>query len=134
VIHRDIKPGNVLVTLQGIGVMPKIIDFGIAKAIHHPLTRRPFQTQHCAILGTFNYMAPEQAELSVLDVDTRADIYALGCLLFEILTGNTPIPREEFAQISVPDAIRKIKETVLPRPSTRLVVGSSTVAELHMRC
>src|SRR5207248_279145 len=88
IIHRDLKPSNVLVTLYDGRPVPKVIDFGVAKALHQRLTERTMFTEFGAVVGTFEYMAPEQAELSALDVDTRADVYALGVLLYELLTGT----------------------------------------------
>src|SRR6188768_1877161 len=80
IIHRDIKPSNILVAMQDGQPVPKVIDFGVAKALHQPLTERTMMTEFGAIIGTLEYMSPEQAELSALDIDTRADIYALGVL------------------------------------------------------
>src|SRR5581483_333125 len=91
VIHRDLKPSNVLVTLYDGKPVPKVIDFGVAKATAQRLTERTMFTEFGAVVGTFEYMAPEQAELSALDVDTRADVYALGVLLYELFTGTTPL-------------------------------------------
>ena len=93
IIHRDIKPSNVLVSLYDGRPVPKVIDFGVAKAIDQRLTERTLFTQYGAIVGTLEYMSPEQAENSALDVDTRTDIYALGVLLYELLTGTTPLER-----------------------------------------
>ena len=91
IIHRDIKPSNVLVTLYDGKPVPKVIDFGIAKAIEQRLTERTLFTQFGTIVGTLEYMSPEQAEMSGLGVDTRSDIYSLGVLLYELLTGTTPL-------------------------------------------
>src|SRR5207248_1592573 len=88
VIHRDIKPTNVLVAIQDGKPVSKVIDFGVAKAVHAKLADRTMYTELGAVIGTPEYMAPEQAELSALDVDTRADVYALGALLYELLTGT----------------------------------------------
>ena len=90
IIHRDIKPSNVLVTLHDDKPVPKVIDFGVAKAIHQRLTDQTVHTGFAQILGTPLYMSPEQAELNALDVDTRSDVYSLGVLLYELLTGSTP--------------------------------------------
>ena len=91
VIHRDIKPSNVLVAMQDGKPVPKVIDFGVAKALHQPLTDASLHTAIGQLVGTLEYMSPEQAELSALDVDTRADVYSLGVLLYELLTGTTPL-------------------------------------------
>src|SRR5262249_55884387 len=94
IIHRDIKPSNVLVTLYDDKPVPKVIDFGVAKAIEQRLTERTLFTQYGALVGTFEYMSPEQAEMNALGVDTRSDIYSLGVLLYELLTGTTPLERK----------------------------------------
>ncbi|HUK81995.1 MAG TPA: serine/threonine-protein kinase, partial [Verrucomicrobiae bacterium] len=120
VIHRDIKPSNILVTLQDGVPMPKVIDFGIAKAIDQPLTEKTLFTRFEQFMGTPAYMSPEQAEMSSLDIDTRSDIYSLGVLLYELLTGKTPFNSEELVKSGV-DAMRKtIREQEPLRPSTKL--------------
>src|SRR5262249_48794775 len=93
IIHRDIKPSNVLVTVQDGRSVPKVIDFGVAKAIDRRLTERTLFTQLGVVVGTPEYMSPEQAKLGGLDIDTRSDIYSLGVLLYELLTGTTPLER-----------------------------------------
>jgi serine/threonine protein kinase/tetratricopeptide (TPR) repeat protein len=120
IIHRDIKPSNVLVTLHDAEAVPKVIDFGIAKAIGQRLTDRTLFTGFAQFMGTPAYMSPEQAELSGLDIDTRTDIYSLGVLLYELLTGVTPFDKETFAKAALDEVRRIIRETDPPRPSTRL--------------
>lgn len=125
IIHRDIKPSNVLVTTQDGAPVPKVIDFGIAKATEQPLTDRTLFTAYEQFLGTPAYMSPEQAERSGLDIDTRSDIYSLGVLLYELLTGRTPFNGKTLMEHGVEGARRLICEANPPRPSTRL----STLAE-----
>jgi serine/threonine protein kinase/tetratricopeptide (TPR) repeat protein len=120
VIHRDIKPNNVLVTLHDGVPVPKVIDFGIAKATGQPLTERTLFTNFAQMVGTPLYMSPEQAEMSGLDVDTRTDIYALGVLLYELLTGTTPLDKDELRQGGLAEVLRRIREQEPPKPSTRL--------------
>jgi serine/threonine protein kinase len=120
IIHRDVKPSNVLVTLIDGKPVPKVIDFGVAKAIDQRLTERTLFTQFGAIVGTPEYMSPEQAELSGLDVDTRSDIYSLGVLLYELLTGSTPLERDKLRAAGYAEILRRIKEEEPPKPSTRI--------------
>jgi eukaryotic-like serine/threonine-protein kinase len=120
VIHRDIKPTNVLVTLHDGIPVPKVIDFGVAKAVGESLTERTLHTGFMQLIGTPLYMSPEQAELSGLDVDTRSDIYSLGVLLYELLTGSPPLDREDFRSAPLDQVRRMIREQNPPRPSTRL--------------
>jgi tetratricopeptide (TPR) repeat protein len=120
IIHRDIKPSNVLVTLQDGVPVPKVIDFGIAKATEGRLTDATVSTQLQQFLGTPAYMSPEQAGMAEVDIDTRSDIYSLGVLLYELLTGCTPFDARDLAKVGR-DAIRRaIREVEPPRPSTRL--------------
>ena len=102
IIHRDIKPSNVLVTMYDGKPVAKVIDFGIAKAIDQRLTERTMFTQFGSLVGTLEYMSPEQAEMSALGVDTRSDIYSLGVLLYELLTGSTPLQRPHSARRAMP--------------------------------
>ncbi len=120
VIHRDLKPSNVLVALHDARAVPTVIDFGVAKAAGAALTERTLFTGFGAVVGTLEYMAPEQAELSQLDIDTRSDIYSLGVLLYELLTGTTPLGRKRLKGTSLLEALRLIREEEPPRPSTRL--------------
>ncbi len=120
IIHRDIKPSNILVTLRDGVPVPKVIDFGIAKATEQPLTTKTVFTAFGQFMGTPAYMSPEQAELSGLDIDTRSDIYALGVLLYELLTGKTPFDAKELLQAGLDEMRRRIREEEPVRPSTRL--------------
>ena len=120
IIHRDIKPSNVLVAMQDGKPVPKVIDFGIAKAIDQRLTEQTLFTQHGAIIGTLEYMSPEQAEMSAMDVDTRTDVYALGVMLYELLTGTTPLERARLRESGYAEILKRIKEEEPPKPSTRL--------------
>jgi eukaryotic-like serine/threonine-protein kinase len=120
IIHRDIKPSNILVTLHDSTPVPKVIDFGIAKATEQRLTDKTLFTEFQSFIGTPAYMSPEQAEMSGLDIDTRSDIYALGVLLYEVLTGTTPFDARELMALGI-DGVRKtIREKEPARPSTRL--------------
>ena len=120
VIHRDIKPSNILVSLHDDVPVAKVIDFGIAKAIGHRLTDKTVFTRFEQFIGTPAYMSPEQAGVSGLDIDTRGDIYALGVLLYELLTGRTPFDPKQLAQAGLEEILRRIREEEPPKPSTRL--------------
>jgi serine/threonine protein kinase len=120
IIHRDIKPSNVLVALYDDRPVPKVIDFGVAKAAGSQLTDVTLITGFGAIVGTPEYMSPEQAQLNQLDIDTRSDVYALGVLLYELLTGTTPVDRRRLKQDAVFEILRIIREEEPPRPSMRL--------------
>ncbi|HXJ60719.1 MAG TPA: tetratricopeptide repeat protein [Verrucomicrobiae bacterium] len=120
IIHRDIKPSNILVTLQDGAPVPKVIDFGIAKATDQPLTDKTVFTRFMQFMGTPAYMSPEQADFSSLDIDTRSDIYSLGVLLYELLTGATPFDSKELLAAGLDEVRRVIREKEAPRPSTRL--------------
>jgi serine/threonine protein kinase len=128
IIHRDIKPSNILVTLHDGTPVPKVIDFGIAKATERPLTEKTVFTAFGQFMGTPAYMSPEQAELSGLDIDTRSDIYALGVLLYELITGRTPFDGKELSEAGLDEMRRRIREEEPMRPSTRL----STMADADL--
>jgi serine/threonine protein kinase/tetratricopeptide (TPR) repeat protein len=130
VIHRDIKPSNVLVTLQDGAPVVKVIDFGVAKATGQNLTERTLFTGHGQMIGTPAYMSPEQAQMSGLDIDTRTDVYALGVLLYELLTGTTPLEDRRLQQVGYAEMQRLIREEEAPRPSTRLSSLGDTAAAL----
>jgi WD40 repeat protein/serine/threonine protein kinase len=120
IIHRDLKPSNILVTVNDGAPVPKVIDFGIAKATGQRLTDKTVFTQFHAFIGTPAYTSPEQAEMSSVDIDTRSDIYSLGVLLYELLTGRTPFDGEQMLRSGLDEMRRIIREDQPPRPSTRL--------------
>ena len=135
VIHRDIKPSNVLVTLQDGVPVPKVLDFGIAKAVEGKLTEHTLFTPMEQLVGTPAYMSPEQAEMSGLDVDTRSDIYSLGVLLYELLTGRTPFDSKQLAHSGLEQLRRTLRETEPQRPSRILTTleGSELLATARHR-
>ncbi len=133
IVHRDLKPSNVLVTLYDGRPVPKIIDFGVAKATGGKLTEHTVSTGFGAVVGTLEYMAPEQAGFSALDVDTRADIYALGVILYELLTGLRPFDGQRLRAAALDEVLRVIREEEPPRPSTRLSTDGSLPAAAAVR-
>jgi serine/threonine protein kinase len=120
IIHRDLKPGNVLVTVEDGQPVPRVIDFGIAKATERQLTQKTVFTEHGQLIGTPAYMSPEQAEMTNLDIDTRTDIYSLGVLLYELLTGALPFASETLRRAAFDQLLRIIREQEPPRPSARV--------------
>jgi WD40 repeat protein/serine/threonine protein kinase len=133
VIHRDLKPSNVLVTLHDGRPVVKVIDFGIAKAVGQRLTDKTVYTRFAQLIGTPLYMSPEQAEMSGLDIDTRSDVYALGVLLYELLTGTTPFDGERLKRAAFDEVRRIIREEEPPRPSTRLSTLGATLSAVSAR-
>ncbi len=130
VMHRDLKPGNVLVTLQDGKPTPKIIDFGLAKAVDHHLVEATLFTEQGVMLGTPEYMSPEQAGLGGLDVDTRTDVYSLGVLLYELLVGELPFSRKELRSAGMHEMQRVIREQEPVKPSTRITTLGDAASAL----
>jgi serine/threonine protein kinase len=120
IVHRDLKPSNVLVATYDGRPVVKVIDFGVAKAAGQPLTEKTLVTGLGAVVGTLEYMSPEQAELNNLDVDTRSDVYSLGALLYELLTGTTPLQKNRVHAAALLEVLRLVREEEPQRPSTRL--------------
>jgi WD40 repeat protein/serine/threonine protein kinase len=133
VIHRDLKPSNVLVTLHDGRPVAKVIDFGIAKAVGQRLTEKTVYTHFAQLIGTPLYMSPEQAEMSGLDIDTRSDVYSLGVLLYELLTGTTPFDSERLKKAAFDEIRRIIREEEPPKPSTRLTTLGATLSAVSAR-
>lgn len=120
IIHRDLKPSNVMVTLHDGEPVVKVIDFGVAKAIHHRLTEKTMFTEYGQMIGTPQYMSPEQAEMSGLDVDTRSDVYSLAVLLYELLTGTTPLQAKSLREAGYAEMQKLIRDQEPEKPSLRL--------------
>ena len=133
IIHRDLKPSNILVALYDGKPVPKVIDFGIAKATHQKLTERTLFTEVGQFVGTPAYMPPEQAETNNLDIDTRADIYSLGVVLYELLTGTTPFTMEQLRNAGFIEMLRIIKEVEPSKPSTKLSSSESLPSVAALR-
>ena len=127
IIHRDIKPSNILVAPGGEGHAPivKVIDFGVAKAISHTLTDKTIFTERGQIIGTPEYMSPEQAEMGSTDIDTRTDVYSLGVVLYELLCGSVPFDSKSLRAAGYAEIQRIIREVEAPRPSTKLSTAAA---------
>jgi WD40 repeat protein len=130
IIHRDLKPSNVLVVTQEGKAVPKVIDFGVAKALYQKLTERTLFTQFGSVVGTLEYMSPEQAEMDVTGTDTRSDIYSLGVMLYELLTGSTPLDGQKLRMAGFEQMLRTIREHEPQRPSTRLSASGEQALEV----
>jgi tetratricopeptide (TPR) repeat protein/serine/threonine protein kinase len=130
IIHRDLKPSNVLVAPYDGRPVVKVIDFGVAKAAGQRLTDKTLFTGFGALVGTPEYMSPEQAEVNNQDIDTRSDIYSLGVLLYELLTGSTPLTRKRVKEAALLEVLRVIREEEPPRPSTRLSESTDSLASI----
>ncbi len=134
IIHRDLKPSNILVAIQDAVPVPKIIDFGVAKATAQSLTERTMYTELGMLIGTPEYMSPEQAEMSGQNVDTRTDVYSLGAILYELLVGALPFDPKELRRAGFDEIRRKIREQDPPKPSTKVsTMGEDSTTQAHNR-
>jgi serine/threonine protein kinase len=125
IIHRDIKPSNVLVSVQDGAPVPKVIDFGVAKAINQKLVEKTFFTEHGALIGTPEYMSPEQADMNGVDVDTTSDIYSLGILMYELLVGVLPFDSKVLRKAGYDEMRRIIRDEDTPRPTVRCTTSGN---------
>jgi serine/threonine protein kinase len=128
IIHRDLKPTNLLVAEYDNRAVPKVIDFGVAKATAQKLTEHTMFTEFGQVIGTVEYMSPEQAKFNQLDIDTRSDIYSLGVLLYELLVGATPLNRQRLSIVPFDETLRMIREEEPPKPSTKLGISETLPA------
>lgn len=133
IIHRDIKPSNILVAEYDHQPVPKVIDFGVTKATSQALTEKTMFTGYGQIVGTLEYMSPEQAKVNQLDIDTRSDIYSLGVLMYELLTGTTPFDKRRLRSAAWDEILRIIREEEPPRPSTRLSESKDSLPSVSAR-
>ena len=133
IIHRDIKPSNVLVATREDQPLPKVIDFGVAKAVHQRLTDKTVHTRYAQVLGTPLYASPEQLSRRDSDVDTRSDIYSLGVLLYELLTGSTPIERSQLQDLDDVELLKSIHDFEPPKPSSRIGLIGESAADVCAR-
>lgn len=133
IVHRDLTPNNILVTLQDGAPTPKIIDFGLARATDHRRGQHTVFTEHDAIIGTPEYMSPEQAGLDRLDIDTRTDVYTLGVVLYELLVGELPLTGADIRRAGILEMQRRIREDLVPRPSSRITTGTREAVDTASR-
>ncbi len=124
-----LEPSNILVCLYDGKPVPKVIDFGLAKAVHQPLSENTLFTAHGMMVGTPLYMSPEQAEFNNLDIDTRTDVYSLGVILYELLTGSTPLEKQQLKNAAWQEVLNLIKEYEPSKPSTK-ISGSASLESL----